>query len=625
MSLAYPLGFLALIAIPVLILIYIIKNRYTEQTVSSTYLWNLSERFIKRRIPINRITGIINLILQILAVIAIAIILSRPFLIMKGGAQTYCFILDGSGSMNALCTDDKSRFEKGKDEILKIIDDSVKGSQYTLIYAGTSTETIFENYADKDNAMEVVRDLTAAYSATPLTAALSAAQKYFTSNPSAKTYLITDKNFETTNNINLVNVSDGGENYAVSGVEATLSDGKLNVSGNVSSYESDAELTLELYFAGEGGEFVKDGDITVTAAKLAQTAFSFKSERSDYTALKVRVAQQDALPLDNEQTLFNAKFENISKIMLVSDTPFFMHAALSALGIPDDRLDIVESEKYAEQSGYGLYIYENFVPEELPREGATWFINPPESVKGTNFSTGDWYFPVDRAEFSQSSATTTRNLLKGIIRNESEDFKPRQYMKCGLSSGGKFNTLLSCDGSPIIFAGTNIYGNRETVFAFDVKDFALFTLGANFSVMSSNILTYSFPPVVDNTSYICGDVIQINRIPNSTSISIVTPSGKNVYPDVSSSAAEYELEEVGVYKITLAMKDNSEMSVNVYSSLPEAERVLTVTEKEFIIQGTPAASNLDGIIDDLLILFIVLAVLAVADYGVYCYEQYQLR
>ena len=625
MSLFYPIGFVALVAIPVLILIYIIKNRYTEQTVSSTYLWTLSERFIKRRIPINRITGILSLILQILAVILIAVILCGPYLIVRGGAENYCFILDASGSMNAASEvgAETTRFEKGKDEILKIIDESMQGSRYTLIYAGEATETIFENYSDKQNAMEIVEDLSSAYTATPLTGALSAAQKYFTANPSAKTYLVTDKNYQTTRNITLLNVSGGGENYAVGGVSAVFEDGKLNVSGYVTSYESDALLKLELYFADDGGNYVKDSETEVAAAKLSKTPFEFSADRSGYTSLKVAIARTDSLMLDNEQTLFNAKFEIISKIQLVSDSPFFMRAALSALEIPEDRLDITATGDYVAGSGYGLYIFENFVPDELPREGAVWFINPSEGITGANFSTGDFAYAIDKATFSSSSSTTTRNLLNGVIRNESDDFKPYKYIKCGLS--GKFSTLLTCDGSPIVFAGTNVYGNRETVFAFDLKDFTLFTLGANLSVLTSNIISYSFPPVVEKTSYLCGDVIEINRIPNSTSVGIIKPSGEQDFPDNSSGAVEYELTEVGVYTITLAMKDNSEMSVNVYCSLPEDESVLTVTEEEFIIQGTPQASNLDGIIDDLLILFIVLAVIAVADYGVYCYEQYQLR
>ena len=44
MTFLHPLGLLGLIGIPILIIIYIIKTQYTEQTISSTFLWTLSEK-----------------------------------------------------------------------------------------------------------------------------------------------------------------------------------------------------------------------------------------------------------------------------------------------------------------------------------------------------------------------------------------------------------------------------------------------------------------------------------------------------------------------------------------------------------------------------------------------------
>ena len=58
MSFLYPLGLLGLIGIPILIIIYIIKTKYTEQTVASTYLWILSERFLKRKNPFTESIGL---------------------------------------------------------------------------------------------------------------------------------------------------------------------------------------------------------------------------------------------------------------------------------------------------------------------------------------------------------------------------------------------------------------------------------------------------------------------------------------------------------------------------------------------------------------------------------------
>ena len=62
MSFYFPLGLLALLGIPVLILIYIIKSKYTEQTIASTYLLELSEKFLQRRRPVSKLTGILTMI-----------------------------------------------------------------------------------------------------------------------------------------------------------------------------------------------------------------------------------------------------------------------------------------------------------------------------------------------------------------------------------------------------------------------------------------------------------------------------------------------------------------------------------------------------------------------------------
>ena len=114
MSFLQPLGFLALLAIPVLIIIYIIKSKYTEQVIPSTYLWELSERFLKRKNPLKAITGILSLILQILAVVFIALAIAHPTFVIKGGASDYCFVLDSSASMN-IVEGNKSRFDGAKD------------------------------------------------------------------------------------------------------------------------------------------------------------------------------------------------------------------------------------------------------------------------------------------------------------------------------------------------------------------------------------------------------------------------------------------------------------------------------------------------------------------------------
>ena len=82
--------------------------------------------------------------------------------------------------------------------------------------------------------------------------------------------------------------------------------------------------------------------------------------------------------------------------------------------------------------------------------------------------------------------------------------------------------------------------------------------------------------------------------------------------------------EVGEYTVTATI-NNVQQTVNVYCSLPETERFVSASEKSFSINGEPGTLKRDGRYDDLLYIFIILAVLVIADWMVYCYEQYQLR
>ena len=162
MNLLYPLGLLGLIGIPVLILIYILKNKYTEQVISSTYIWTLSEKFLKQRTPINKLVGIISLILQILVVLFVSVAVAHPVFTVPNAANEYCFMLDGSGSMN-VNEGLQTRLEKGKGEIASIINGSLNGCSYTLIYVGTTTETVYYKMENKEQALKLLKDIEPAY------------------------------------------------------------------------------------------------------------------------------------------------------------------------------------------------------------------------------------------------------------------------------------------------------------------------------------------------------------------------------------------------------------------------------------------------------------------------------
>ncbi|MDE7265176.1 MAG: BatA and WFA domain-containing protein, partial [Clostridia bacterium] len=432
MSRLNPLGLLALLAIPVLILIYIIKSKYTEQTIPSTYLWELSEKFLKRRNPISKVAGIISLILQILVVLFIAIAISNPVFAIRGAAYDYCFILDGSGSMS-IEQNGSTRFELAKREIDGVISDSAEGCSYTLVFVGDVTNIVYKGIEDKVQAKELLNALKPSYSSNGVESALAQAQEYFNENNALKVYLVTDKDYEKTSNVQVINVSSGAENYALSDVNFTLSDNVLTVGGKAVSYESAATLNIELYLDGSR-EVTKS--ITVDIAdKLQFTDFSFDEIEADsLQSVRVVITNKDALALDNEIILFSEEYENSFTVLLVKGNEMGSFLLLSLLSSnPNAQVTSVDGTDYATiNQSYDLYVFDTFTPEELPSDGAVWFVNPQKTLDKTGFSVQSVEdLSGGELVFSNSSQTYVKTILQGIIA--SENAAGAKYGQCGTS------------------------------------------------------------------------------------------------------------------------------------------------------------------------------------------------
>ena len=200
MRFIYPLGLLGLIGVPILVLIYILRSKYNEQTVASTYLWTLSEKFFKRRNPLSGITGIISLILQILMVAFLSLAIARPIFTVPESASEYCFLLDASGSMNTM-SGLKTRFEKGKDYIEDTINSASLGSSYTLVYLSNEGSVIYEQVTDKKIALSMLEDLNCTDCPSDDEDALEIAQSYFDRNSSTLVYFVTDKDYDHSENL----------------------------------------------------------------------------------------------------------------------------------------------------------------------------------------------------------------------------------------------------------------------------------------------------------------------------------------------------------------------------------------------------------------------------------------
>ena len=615
MSFLYPLGLIGLIGVPLLILIYILRSKYNEQTVPSTYLWTLSERFFKRRNPLSGLTGIISLILQILTVIIVSLAIARPIFVVPDSASEYCFIIDGSGSMNTN-SDGKTGFDRAKEYIGDAIDSARLGSSYTLISVSGDTSVIYERIQDKDVAKDLLSDLECSDGPSEYNDALAAAQKYFEENTSTLVYFVTDKDYESHKNVEIVNISSQKTvNYGITGAWGSLTDGVLYTGATVTSYNLDATVEVQLYVNGSD-RAAKKTTVSLKAGESAPVELSCNA--TSYDSFKLVITNADDLAADNEIISYNVSSEESYSILVVSETPFFFEAVFDAL--TDSVVDTVSPDEYNGQGGYGLYVFHSYTPDRLP-DAAVWLVNSSESVDKSGFGIRGIIETETPGELVKSSSTASqaRKLLAGV---EGRDIYISEYVKySGMYT--QFTTLFFFDSNPMILAGVNGLGNREVVFAFDLHKSDL-ALSTDFTPLISNLLEYSCPALVDRSDYLCGEDLNINITANIDSVKVTSPNGAENYIDTSTDIGVLSLDKVGTYTLVFTVA-GEQKTYQIYAAAPVSESNPADVGTDFSLVGEQTYEYTDGQYDPLVVLFIMLAIVFMADWMVYCYEKYQLR
>ena len=615
MSFMYPLGLIGLIGIPIIIIIYILRSKYNEQTVPSVYIWHLSEKFLKRKNPLSGLTGIISLILQILTVAVISLAIARPIFVMPNAANDYYFVLDASGSMN-MENGRNTRFDLAKDEIIDAIESAASGSSYSLISVSDNTERVFEYVTSKDKAIEAVERLKCDNTSSDSSDLMRVAQRLYDDNRAGYVYVITDTVYETTENIKYINVGSSGENVAIYDSSYSHSGGKLKTVATVKSFTSDKTVEIRLMLDGTG-DVAASTSVDLKAGEPVEV--SLECTALKFTSFKLEIVNDDIYAADNVTETYNLKNEKTYSTLIVSENGFFFKAVIDAL--VDSEVEIISPDEYEKLTDtYGLYIFDSYTPDALP-DGSVWLINTDRSIENSGFSIRGKVNIGEAAalEKSKSTSTSVRTLLEGV---EGNDIYINNYVKySGMYLN--FSELFSYDGTPLIFAGTNGIGNRQVVFGFDINE-SDFALSPDFVILLGNLLEYSFPNVIDKANFTAGDTAVVNVVANSTALKAFAPSGNEVYLESDGAMASLPLDEIGVYTVSVTIAGDENV-YKIYSGAHTGESEPVVTESSFALSGEPSDERRDGEFDPTMILFICLAILFIADWGVYCYEKYQLR
>ncbi|MBR7140500.1 MAG: VWA domain-containing protein, partial [Clostridia bacterium] len=114
-----------MLGVVALIIIYIIKPNYQQKAISSTFIWKLSLKYKKRKLPTSTLRNLLLILCQVLILTICAFILTKPSTLIKTqlDESEVIIILDASSSMRAVNEEEESRFERAVEKSIEKINE----------------------------------------------------------------------------------------------------------------------------------------------------------------------------------------------------------------------------------------------------------------------------------------------------------------------------------------------------------------------------------------------------------------------------------------------------------------------------------------------------------------------
>lgn len=575
-----------LLTIPPVIMLYILKRKYKEEVISSSLLWKEVYKNTRANTPWEKFKKNIMLLLQIIIILSVILALMSPFISMGGKSyKNIIMVIDNTASMNTIYDGSNSRLEQGKALAKEYLNSTKEGTNtYIISYDGTSNLLLNGDF-NKSNAASIIDKISTSYGSGDISDVVSFVKAIGDGiGEEYEALIFTDKQAAISDiNGRIVYLGNSGLNGSVDNVSHKFVDDKVKVIANVTNngdslYEGD----FSLY---NGEELVAVEGLTLQVGESKTLSFELDSLNSDY--LKGELSRKDILMEDN--TYYHVVNENkVKKILLVTDENIFLEKAFGSI----ENTEVYKTNDVSnitDNDEYDLYVFDNKMPEVMPRKGNILFINP---------NSNEFFNVLQGGEIGQATA------VKGSVSSylENTQFTLSEYNIIETPYYG--TNILTIDDNSIGFKG-EINDRKIAALSFDLHatDFALkkefpiliYELGEE---LISTGMVYS-------NNFKAGEKIVVKSSDFESEINVTYPNG-DIKDLKSGEEVKGEL-ALGIYKIN--QNDNNEsFSVNFPTSSESDTSVETIGENDNIVHGK---SNLKSGFN-LTPIFILLAMLVVA-------------
>lgn len=366
----WPLAFF--IFVPVIILLYLLKQKVKDRSFSSVMLWQEIYKNLEAKTPFEKLKQNILMYLQILIMLLLIFALMAPVL-KKGGAlqENTVIVIDNSASMQYLYDDRDTRLEHSKKEAKKEIDRLSEDNMVTLISSGDEAAVVYQG-RDKTTLKKRLNEIEATIESGTPDVAAGVVNSVIAQMENVQIICYTDTDFAGSewlkNNPNAAliveNVYSRGENVSLDYVNYSVKEDGIEALCRVTNYgENEVTQDVSLY---AGSDIVDVQTVTVKPQGSETVYFEKQDIAIDGSMiLRAELSQKDCLTADNSQSI--ALEENTEKtVLLLSAGNVFLEKALSL----DERVSVYKSDdvNVLNQAAYSfdLYVFDGLsVPEEF--------------------------------------------------------------------------------------------------------------------------------------------------------------------------------------------------------------------------------------------------------------------
>lgn len=610
MSFLSPLSLLWFIPLGgVVVVLYLLKLKRKEHVVSSVILWRDAVADIQANAPFQKLKKSLLLLLQLVALLLLALAIARPFVRAKGALDNkIVVILDSSASMQS--TDIRpSRFEDAKSRAREIVNRMGPGDSMLVITAGAKTRVVASFTSDKRALNAAISGLkpvdTNCNMRQAMVLGLSLVAGKSASPP--RIVVLSDGGFGAISDlsarnakIDYVRIGERCDNVAITGLDSrkTLSGdqqvfiGLHNYSGRSRSFN------LEIY---SGDQLLDIREETLAPGQSRQEILENTANLGGRITARLDIA--DDLAVDNSGSVYLAGRRAIN-VLMVSKGNLFLQNALDL--DPRTRLTRADSvpANLAEKK-FDLVVFDGVAaPPSLPPGGYLLINSSAEQGPATVGSVLMRPAIVDAARNHPASAFVDFSSVKIA---EAHRLSPKPWV----------TVIVEGDGGPLAVAGSK--GGRSFVqLSFSLLE-SDFPLHVGFPIFVANCLDWLAPVTNGGGESIrTGQTAQIDIPPGVSEVTITDPAGHSQRIEVTQTPVVFDdTDRVGVYRAR-ARGLNKEFACNLSSSdesNTRPKKEFTVGRSRFASSGKTVQTNRE------LYGLAILAVLAVLMFEWYAYHR----